>query len=188
MVMASSLLATARAMALVPLGEGWHLEDAHGAVPDDGGGVGDLGGEELDGLGADVEGHEVGREGAVAGEDLGFGVGGELVGEDVVDGQEEADAFALSALASAALGDVDLVGFDEGFAGGLALRVEEGVGHAAADEEGVGFVEQVVDDLDLVGDLGAADDGDEGLVGFGDGLAEVVELLLHQQAGGGLTA
>ena len=40
--------------------------------------------------------------------------------------------------------------------------------------------------LDLVGDLGAADDGDEGLVGFGEGLAEVGELLLHQQAGGGL--
>ena len=82
-------------------------------------------------------------------------------------------------------GDVDLVGFDEGFAGGLALGVEEGVGHAAADDDGVSLVEQVVDDLDLVGDLGSADDGDEGLVGFGEGLAEVGELLLHEQAGGG---
>ncbi len=68
----------------------------------------------------------------------------------------------------------------------LALRVEEGVGHAAADDDGVGFVEEVVDDVDLVGDLGSADDGDEGLVGFGEGLAEVGELLLHEQAGGGM--
>jgi hypothetical protein len=44
-------------------------------------GVGDLGGEELDGLGADVERHHLGGEGAGAGEDLGLGVGGELVGE-----------------------------------------------------------------------------------------------------------
>ena len=92
----------------------------------------------------------------------------------------------FSALCERGFGDVDLVGFDERLAGGLALGVEEGVGHAAADEDGVGLVEQVVDDFDLVGDLGAADDGDEGLVGVGDGLAEVVEFLLHEQAGGGL--
>ncbi len=74
---------------------------------------------------------------------------------------------------------------DEGFAGALALGVEEGVGHAAADDDGVGFVEQVVDDLDFVGDFCSADDGDEGLIGVGEGLAEVGELLLHEQAGGG---
>jgi hypothetical protein len=170
------------------LREGGHLEDAHGAVPDDGAGFGDLLFEEGDGFGADVEGHEVCREGTVAGEDLGFGVGGELVGEDVVDGEEEANTFGLC-LGEGGFGDVEFVGFDEGFAGGLALRVEEGVGHAAADDDGVGFgwaiVEEVVDDADLVGDLGAADDGDEGLVGFGEGLAHVGELFLHEEAGGG---
>ena len=167
------------------LGEGGHLEDAHGAVPDDGVGVGDLFGEESDGLGADVEGHEVGGEGAGAGEDLGFGVGGELVGEDVVDGEEEADA-VLFGFGERGFGDVELVGFDERLAGGLALGVEEGVGHAAADDDGVGFGEEVVDDHDLVGDLGSADDGDERLDGIGDGFAEVVELLVHEEAGGGL--
>ena len=91
------------------VGEGSEFGDAHGAVPEDGGGVGDLCGEELDGLGADVEGHEFCGEGTVAGEDLRFGVGGELVGEDVVDGKEELHAFALWPSASAARGDVDLV-------------------------------------------------------------------------------
>ncbi len=89
-------------------------------------------------------------------------------------------------LGEGGFGYVDLVGFDERLAGGLALCVEEGVGHAAADDDGVGLVEQVVDDLDLVGDFGSADDGDEGLDGIGDGLAEVGELLVHEEAGGGL--
>ena len=72
--------------------EGGHLEDAHGAIPDDGAGVGDLVGEQLDRGGADVEGHKVGGEGVSAGEDGRGGVCGELIGEDVIGGKEEADA------------------------------------------------------------------------------------------------
>jgi hypothetical protein len=165
-------------------GEGGHLEDAHGSVPDDGAGFGDLVLKDRDGLGADVEGHPLFGEGTFAGEGLGLGVRGELVGEDVVYRQKEADTFGLR-LFQSGFGDFDLVGFDEGFAGALALGVEEGVGHAAADDDGVSLVEKIVDDLNLVGDLGSADDGDEGLVGFGEGFAEVSEFFLHQQAGGG---
>ena len=103
----------------------------------------------------------------------------------MVDGQQQLDALGLG-FVERGLGDVDLVGLDQRLAGGLAERVEEGVGHAAADQQRVGLVQQVVDDVDLAGDLGAADDGDEGPVGFGEDLAEEVEFLLHQQAGGGL--
>ncbi len=47
------------------------------------------------------------------------------------------------------------------------------------------FAEQVVDELDLVGDLGATEDGEEGaLAGFSRALREVLELLLDQEAGG----
>ena len=41
---------------------------------------------------------------------------------------------------------------------GLALREQEGVGHAAADDHDVDLGEQVLEHLDLVADLGAADD------------------------------
>ena len=69
---------------------------------------------------------------------------------------------------------------------GLALSVEEGIGHATSDENGVGFFEQVVDDADLVGDFGTADDGDEGFVGRGESLAHIGELFFHEQTGSGL--
>ena len=116
-----------------------------------------------------------------------MGVGGEPVGEDVVRGEKELDA-SLGGFGESGFGDIDLVGFHETLAGGLALRIEEGVGHGAADQKGVGFLEEGVDDLDFVGDFGAADDGDEGAVGLGDGFAEVGELLFHEEAGSGLAA
>ena len=91
-------------------------------------------------------------------------------------------AFAFS---SVGLGQVDLVFFDERLAGGDAEGALEGVGHAADDDERVDLVEQVVDDVDLAGDLRAADDGDEGLLGRFERLAEIGDFLFHQQAGDG---
>ena len=63
------------------------------------------------------------------------------------------------------------------------LGLEEGIGHAAADDQGVDLGQQVFDHLDLVADLGAAEDGDEGARRVGQGLAEVAQLLFHQVAG-----
>ena len=50
----------------------------------------------------------------------------------------------------------------------------------------VDFAEQVVDDFDLVGDLGAAEDGDEGALGGFKSLTHVGKFLVHEQAGSGL--
>ena len=44
----------------------------------------------------------------------------------------------------------------------MALGVEEGVGHAAADGQRVQLGDQVVEQVELGGDLGAADDADHG--------------------------
>ena len=43
-----------------------------------------------------------------------------------------------------------------------SLREEQRVRHAAAEEQGIDPVEQMTDDAELVRDLGAAEDGDEG--------------------------
>src|SRR5690606_31053677 len=78
------------------------LEDAHGAVPEDGGDVGELRGVQLAAAGADVQAHQVGRDG-VRGDDGGVGGGlgpqvRELGGGHDVHGQDELHAALLRAL------------------------------------------------------------------------------------------
>jgi hypothetical protein len=83
-------------------------------------------------------------------------------------------------------GEVELVRLDLRVADGLALRLEQRVGHAAADDDGVDLLGQLLEDEDLVRDLRAAHDGDEGLVGIAQDLAEVLDLLVDQEPGGRL--
>ena len=47
------------------------------------------------------------------------------------------------------------------------------------------FGQQVLDDQDLVADLGAAQDGDVGMLRVVGGAAQVFQLLFHQEAGDG---
>ena len=64
-----------------------------------------------------------------------------------------------------------------------ALRVQEGVGHAAADHQRIDLGDEVFQQVDLGRDLGAADDRDDGLGRRFQRLAERVELGLHGAAG-----
>ena len=80
--------------------------------------------------------------------------------------------------------DLDLVVLDEGLADAEALGLQEGVSHGAADQDVIGLAEQALDDLDLVRDLGPAEDGHVGLHRRVDGPFQVVDLLLHEVAGG----
>ncbi|BFO20549.1 hypothetical protein SHKM778_69370 [Streptomyces sp. KM77-8] len=141
------------------------LEDAHGAVPEDGAGVGELRGVQLAGLGTDVQAHGVGREGVRGdggrvGGRLGLHVG-ELCGDQGVDRQQQLDTVLRGAL-QVLLDGRDLVLLEQRRADLVALGLEEGVRHAAADEDAVGLAEQLVDDGELVGDLGAAEGDDVG--------------------------
>ncbi len=124
-----------------------------------------------------------GRGGNVA--DGGFRVGFELGSNDVIDREEELEIFLLGFFEEA-LGEIEFVVFHERLADLQTLGFFEGVGHAAADEHDIGDFHQVLDDFDLVADFCAAENGDEGTRGIGDGSAEVGEFLFHQQAGGGL--
>src|SRR5436189_231596 len=69
--------------------------------------------------------------------------------------------------------ELDLVCLHERAADFAALRLEECIGHAAANEHGVNFIEQVADDADLVADFGAAQDGDEGALRRADDAAQI---------------
>ena len=65
----------------------------------------------------------------------------------------------------------------------LALRQQKREAHAAADDEGVALVHERVDDLDLVGDLRAAQDGDEGTLRLVEHAGERGDLALHEVTG-----
>lgn len=92
----------------------------------------------------------------------------------MVDGEDDADAVPLrlghdvrhelaAGLVEQAAADLDVV-----------QDLLEGERHGAADDQRVDFVEQVVDQLDLVGDLGAAEDGEEGPRGVLERLGEIL--------------
>ena len=50
----------------------------------------------------------------------------------------------------------------------------------------VDHLREVFDHFDLVRDFGAAEDGDAGALGVGGGHPQILQFLVHQQAGGGL--
>ncbi len=175
-------------------GELFVLEEAHGAVPEDGFGLGDDGRVSGDGGRADVEAGggiravEVRVGGDLLVIDDRFALLVELLGlygdgDDVIDGEEKLDGAGLG-FGEGGAGDVEFVGFDEGLAGFVALGEAEGVGHGAADEDSVGLFEEAVDDVDLVGDLGAAEDDDEGAGGLVQFVAEELKFSFHEEAGG----
>src|SRR5699024_5152865 len=80
---------------------------------------------------------------------------------------------------------VQPVALQQALAHAAALGLGEGVGHAAADDDGVGDVQQVVDDADLGGDLAAAQNGHQGPLGVGQSAAHDLQLLLDQEAADG---
>ncbi|KAI6777240.1 hypothetical protein HG530_001185 [Fusarium avenaceum] len=165
------------------LGELLELEDTGRTVPEDGLGLSDGLLVELDGLVAAVKSLPAVGDTVLVGGVASVGVLVELVGSDVVDGENELNALGLGLLNEAAnsLG-TGLV--EERVTDGDVLEgLLEGEGHATADDEGVDLVKEVVDELDLVGDLGTTEDGKEGALRLLEGLGEVLKLLLDEETG-----
>src|SRR5699024_7333994 len=91
----------------------------------------------------------------------------------------------LSSLGHHFLAVVDLLIVHQGLAHVIALGSQEGVGHTAAGDQGVHLLQQVLDDVQLVGNLGAAQNSHEGTLGSSQSLAHDGNFLLHQVAGNG---
>ena len=173
--------ATASATVRVAGGEGLELEGAHRAVPEHRSGRGDrlrVGGG---GARADVEAHPaVGHLDPVALAALGLGV--EAPAEDEVDGELQIAVRPLGALQRLG-GQLHPLLLDQRVAGRDPLGAEEAEAHRAADQDPVGDLEEAVDDPDLVGDLGAAEDDHQGpRRGLDDG-GQLGDLALEQEPG-----
>ena len=160
-IVVASVLATASATVRVAGRERLELEGAHRAVPEDGAGGRDPLGVGGGGRRADVEAHHP------------------LGDVDTVEltaarrrrrsSRRSRGRWAGAASQSRALGAARAPrgasstpsSSTSEFAGLVALGAEEAEAHRAADQDRVGEVEEAVDDADLVGHLGAAEDDDE---------------------------
>ena len=164
--------------------QGGILKYAHGSVPHNGlGGLGRLG-VQLGALGSDVQAHHVCRDlvrgyvlyvnGSVNGVREGSGY-------SRVYGKQQLLAQLLSLL-NHLLAVVQLGVVHQRFSYLFALSLQEGESHAAADDQGIAFLQQVGDYVQLVGNLGSAQDGNEGTHRILNSVAEERDLLLHQIA------
>ena len=113
------------------------------------------------------------------------GIGVEPVGDDVVARQLEPHPVGARGPFDVA-GGVEQRFLHQRSAHRAPAGLEEGVGHGAADEQGVDAGEQVADDLELARDLGAAEDADERPRRRLQERAEMLQLLRHQHPGGGI--
>src|SRR5690349_8901077 len=160
-----------------PRGELRHLEQAHGPVPEDGLRREDALPVELPRLRADVEPehalgdlrHRLHRKPALR-----------LLRHQVIGRQEHLDA-RLRGLVEDAPRHVELVLLHPRGAHPDAARGEEGVRHGAADQERVHLAHQLIDDLDLVAHLGAAEDRQVRLRRALEQRLQVLELRGHEK-------
>mmetsp|Transcript_116799 Transcript_116799/g.302719 ORF Transcript_116799/g.302719 Transcript_116799/m.302719 type:complete len:439 (-) Transcript_116799:279-1595(-) len=167
------------------LGEGVELEDAGRAVPDHGLGAHHGLAEESHGLGPTVHALPICRDALLLLHCHGRLVVLELLATEPVLGQHDLNTLGLRLLHQLRH-KVRTVLVEERLADLHAkANLQEGVGHAAAEDELVRLVDEVLDHKDLVGDLGAADNGRErtlNLAGVED-LREGIELLGDKEAG-----
>ena len=144
------------------LGKGREFKDTHRAVPYHQAGP-------LEGLPKGLRGARADVQDAPAGRylfhrhDSVLSVGGKALGNDDIHRQVEAHARGLG-LGEDFPGCLQRLILHQGIANRMALGLEEGVGHTAADEQGIGPAEEVTDDPDLVRDLGPAQDDDKGVL------------------------
>lgn len=165
------------------LGERLQLEDARRTVPEDGLGLSDGLLVQLNTLLTDIQTHVTVGNAFSIGSIASLRVSGELVGGNIVDGKDNLDVVLLgllndladdlaTSLVEQTVTDLDVL---EGLL--------ESEGHSTGDDEAVDLGQEVVDQLNLVRDLGTTQNGKEWSLGALQSLSEVVKLLLDQETG-----
>ena len=143
--------------------EAGEFEGAERAVPHHCRGFVDRRLDAIDGEVADIE-HHAGLGNGVDAIIMRGRVGGEMERDDGVDRQQDRAArlLRLGHDRARGLGEVLLA---ERLADRIALRIQKRIGHAAADDERVDFGDEIAQEIELAGDFGAPDNGDERTLG-----------------------
>ncbi len=110
---------------------------------------------------------------------MGVGVVGEGVGCNAVGAEHEVHAFFLGFLHDFE-GEVEFVVLADRETYVAALSLCEGIGHAAAEDEVVNLVHEVLDDADFGRHFRAAHDGGEGTVDVVEHVVDGLDFFLHQ--------
>ena len=157
---------------------------AHGAVPNDRFCARDHGSEQLSRLGTDIEPHHVRRD-CVRGNDRRLDRRVDGVGEGLrrygIHGKNEL-FIQLLRLFEHFLAVADLLLVHEGSADFSALRLDESIGHSAADDERIALFEKVGNDVQLVRNLGSAEDRHERALRIFQRVRHHRELLFDEEA------
>ena len=165
-------------------GKFFEFKHARGSVPDDGLGAEDGLAVEFDGLRARVEAAPaVGNtRGEIGGH--GVGVGREGVGADEVDREDQLDV-ACGRFGDEFFDDLGAFGVVEAGANRCAAEdFVKRVSHAAADDDFIGFLEEIFDERDFVGDLGATENGEQRAVRMIEDFGEGFEFGFHEETSG----
>ena len=156
------------------------LKHAHRPVPDNRAGVCNGSAVELHSLRPDVQ--ALPSVGDLPGlHNSGVSIRGKAVGDDGVHRQQQLHAL-VRRLFYHFIGVVHPLALQQRIADFAALSGGEGIGHATADNNSVGNLQQVVDDADLGGDLAAAQDSYQGPLGIFQRAAHDPQLLFDQEA------
>mmetsp|Transcript_45274 Transcript_45274/g.81426 ORF Transcript_45274/g.81426 Transcript_45274/m.81426 type:complete len:451 (-) Transcript_45274:58-1410(-) len=159
-----------------------HLENAHWAVPNDGLGLHDRLGVELDGRRAAVQSHEAVRDACLLCGFLDLTIFAEFGRDHKVHRKDEFHTKFRSLLQNLRhdLGSLLIV---ERSADGHAVPdLQEGVSHATSNDDLVHLVQHVHDELNLVAHLGSSQDSKDGSCRRVQDLCKGRELLAHEVA------
>ena len=156
------------------------LEDAHRAVPDNRLCAEQLIGKQFSGVRADV--HSLPVTVDVTADYFRGDIGLEFFGNNRIRGQYHFTTVVGSLLEHLG-GFIEKSVFAEAFADITAVGLEEGISHRPAYQYAVNFLQQVLYDPHLVGDLCTAQDSNKWFLGIGEGLAEKPQLPFDQETG-----
>ena len=155
------------------------LEYAHRTIPDHSLALADYVREESNGLVGDVKTHPA-FGGLIDLRGVGVGILVELVSVYTVNGEEYLYALSLS-LVEDLLSQVEFVGLAERSTNLTAQSLDEGVGHATTNDQVVYTTQEVLDDVDLVANLGTTHDGGEGTLCVVEHFVHGLELLVDEE-------
>lgn len=161
--------------------EGLELEDTSRTVPEDSLGLSNGLLVRLLSLGTDVQTQRAVGDTGLVGGSANLSVSSELVGSDVVGGQNNLDIVLLGLLNDLA-NDLAASLIEQGATDLDVLQsLLEGESHTTSDDQAVDLGKKVVNQLDLVGNLGATQDSEERTLGVLQSLGEVLEFLLDEE-------